>query len=385
MKICDLTQAYTPNSGGIRTYIHEKQKYIVQHTNDDHLLIIPGDSDSVTRNGRFTIYTIKAPHIPKCEPYRFTFRVDKVYEILKKERPDVIEVGSPYVMPFPAILYKWQTKCSLLGFYHTDFPTAYSQGTITRMAGANWGMVAKRLSEWYARVIYNRLDYTVTASRMLQEKLIKMGIKRVAMVPLGVDIDIFNPIRRATTIRQQLNIEDDQVLFIYAGRLDSEKRIDILLEAFENSFKAFNGALLIVGQGPMKDLVVRYTKKNPRIYFLPYVNDKNTLAEILASADIYVTAGPYETFGLSIIEAQSSGLAVLGVKAGALMERVNPKVGVLIQPDSMEAMAVNMFELATNGYKEKGRNARKLVEENFSWNKTFKKLYGLYEVSVNKN
>lgn len=40
----------------------------------------------------------------------------------------------------------------------------------------------------------------------------------------------------------------------------------------------------------------------------------------LAAADIYVTAGPHETFGLSVIEAEASGLPVVGVDAGALRE-----------------------------------------------------------------
>ncbi len=384
MKICDLTQAYTPQSGGIRTYIHEKRKYIQNHTRDEHLLVIPGENDSIIREARFTTITIKAPHIPKCEPYRYTFRLDKVYSILKAERPDVIEIGSPYLMPYPAMLYRRYYPCSIIGFYHTDFPTAYSEQEVAKIAGNGWGSVAKHLSEWYAHKIYNCFDYTATASELLKRKLLKMGIKRVAKIPLGVDADIFHPSRRTGTIRQRFALED-KIVLIYAGRLDSEKRIDVILNAFEKSFNRFNGALMIVGQGPLEPLVMDYAAKHPDIHYIPYVHNKNELAEILASADVYVTAGPHETFGLSIIEAQASGLPVLGVNAGALQERVNPSVGVLVEPGSVTEMANTMFELSTNGFREKGRNARKWVEQEFSWYKTFSKMYRLYEISVNKN
>ena len=385
MKICDLTQAYTPKSGGIRTYIHEKQKYIEKYTSDQHLLIVPGEQDAVTRSGGFTIYTIKAPYISGCEPYRFTFRMDKVYAILQREKPDIIELGSPYIMPYPALLYRRTHNCALVGFYHTDFPTAYSEQMITRLAGAGWGRAAKRLSEWYAHQVYNRMDYTVTASKTLRNKLTKMGIERTVLVPLGVDLEQFHPSKRDLQIRKSLGIRDEQVLLIYSGRLDSEKRIDVILKAFEKTCHLYDGALLIVGQGPLMNMVVEYSGRHSRIHYIPYIYDKKTLAEILASADVYVTAGPHETFGLSIIEAQASGLPVLGVRAGALLERVDSSVGVLVEPGSVEEMARNMFELSTNGFREKGRRARILVEQEFSWTKSFKQLYRLYEISVDKN
>ena len=77
-----------------------------------------------------------------------------------------------------------------------------------------------------------------------------------------------------------------------------------------------------------------------------YVNSRKRLSKILASADIYVTAGPHETFGLSIIEAQASGLPVVGVQAGALTERVTEATGILGPVDSPADMAMNLLELS---------------------------------------
>ena len=59
-----------------------------------------------------------------------------------------------------------------------------------------------------------------------------------------------------------------------------------------------------------------------RIVTPGYVSDRLELARWLASADIYVSGMADETFGISIIEAQASGLPVVGVAAGAMVDRV---------------------------------------------------------------
>ena len=60
-----------------------------------------------------------------------------------------------------------------------------------------------------------------------------------------------------------------------------------------------------------------------------YVRDRAELARWLASGDIYVSGMADETFGISIIEAQASGLPVVGVAAGAMIDRVTAGVGRL--------------------------------------------------------
>ena len=171
MLICDLTQAYTETSGGIRTFVHEKQHFILQHTDYRHLLIVPGERDSVIKRGRLTIATIEAPPVAGCEPFRFILRLDKVYQLLARFKPDLIELGSAYVLPFPALAYKTRFRKPLVGFYHTDYPTAYVKPAITGLAGVTVGRLAEKLSAHYAKFIYNKYDATVTSSTALYKKL----------------------------------------------------------------------------------------------------------------------------------------------------------------------------------------------------------------------
>jgi alpha-1,6-mannosyltransferase len=49
VKICDLTQFYSPVSGGVKRYVTEKVAYLQEHTESDaHILIIPGERDAVS-------------------------------------------------------------------------------------------------------------------------------------------------------------------------------------------------------------------------------------------------------------------------------------------------------------------------------------------------
>jgi alpha-1,6-mannosyltransferase len=116
-----------------------------------------------------------------------------------------------------------------------------------------------------------------------------------------------------------------------------------------------------------------------RIVLLPYQSDRHELARVLASADIYLTAGPHETFALSVVEAQASGLPVIGVRAGALLERVPESVGLLGEVDSAAAMAENIVMLSSNGLRAKGRQARRVIERTLTWESSISRLLETYE------
>ncbi len=379
MKICDITQAYAPTGGGIRTYLHEKQRFIRDCTEHEYLLIVPGAKDSASCEGRLSTVTIAGPMIPKCQPYRFLLRLDKVLAVLAKHRPDVIELGTGYALPLAVLLHRRRHPCVFIGFYHTDYPSAYIEPLVARLLGKQTARHAKRLAESYVRFIHRQCDVTVTSSAALQYKLRLLGVPSVERIPLGVDLELFNPGKRDNNLRRRLGIADDDLMLINAGRLDAEKRIDLLMQAFERLPATSKAHLVFVGEGPLKQTVQQRASNHPRLHLLPFQDERGMLARLLASADIYVTAGPFETFALSVLEAQASGLPVVGVRAGALIERVPKSTGLLAPVDSADDFARHIEELSMNGYRRKGQNARQLVEREFSWQRTFTDMIGLYE------
>jgi alpha-1,6-mannosyltransferase len=377
MKICDLTQSYSATGGGIRTYIHAKRDYLLEQTSHEHLLIVPGAEDRVEREGRRIVCTVASPPLPGTTGYRLLYRADRVLRLLRNEAPDVVEVHCPYVLPWTAYRYRRESKCAVVGAYMTDFPSAYAEPAMRALLGERVGAFARRMAERYVYALYNRADATLAISPAFVEQLQNMGVRNARLIPLGVDLDTFHP-RRANGMRRRLGIGADELVLIYAGRLDREKRADMLVRAFERLPDDVPARLLLVGEGPLRAKLLAKSRDHARVHVLPFQGDRDALAGLLASADIYVTAMPYETFGLSVIEAQACGLPVVGVDGGAMRDRVCDDVGVLGAVDAPEDMARNIVSLYRNGFREKGLRARKLVESEFSWARTFDALLDLY-------
>jgi len=82
-----------------------------------------------------------------------------------------------------------------------------------------------------------------------------------------------------------------------------------------------------------------------------------------------------ETFGISIVEAQASGLPVVGVAAGAMIDRVTDATGRLGQVGDADAMARNILEIWTADRSAMSERARAHALQ-FSWDRSMEALFG---------
>ena len=186
---------------------------------------------------------------------------------------------------------------------------------------------------------------------------------------------MFHPDRRDPALRARLGLEGQGPLLVYAGRLDNEKRADRLLAMFRALPADSGAALLLIGDGKLRDRMVEEARGLP-VAFQGFVGDRAELARLLASADIYVSAMADETFGISVLEAQASGLPVVGVASGAMLERVTPALGRLAPVDDAEAMARMVMEVWQGDHAAMRAAARRHAADRFNWKATFDCLLG---------
>lgn len=184
----------------------------------------------------------------------------------------------------------------------------------------------------------------------------------------------FSPSLRDWELRRSLGVGDDQPLLIYVGRLDIEKRPDIVVDALRKLPAELGAKLVVVGDGPFRQQFEALG--DGRIITPGFIKDRPTLARWLASSDIYVSAMPNETFGVSVIEAQASGLPVVGVAGGAMLERVLPKMGRLGPVGDSAAMAANILEVWRADHRAIGEAGRKYVAGEFTWRHSMDVLFG---------
>src|SRR3954454_18310937 len=88
---CDLTQSWSDVGGGVRTYLLHKRRHIMESTPHSHLMIIPGERDSVIEEERAITVTIASPKVPGSPHYRLLLRNGAVRHALDRYRPDLSE------------------------------------------------------------------------------------------------------------------------------------------------------------------------------------------------------------------------------------------------------------------------------------------------------
>jgi alpha-1,6-mannosyltransferase len=371
---CDLTQSWSAVGGGVGTYLRHKRQHILATMPHRHLLIVPGPQDEITENGRAITVTIASPKVPGSPHYRLMLRNGAVRSALERFKPDLIECQDAYNLPWAAIGHaRRHPGTALVAAYMTDFPTTYVERPFRKFVGKTLAGAASRLCYWYCGKLYSRFDAMFALSENGgMAKLKSLGLDRIHAIPLGVELGDFSPGRRDPHLRRKLGVGDDRPLLVYAGRLDGEKNAQLLVDAFRLLPRDLGAHLLLIGDGPLRGSICDL--RDPRIHLPGYVRDRSELARWLASADIYVSGMADETFGISIVEAQASGLPVVGVAAGAMIDRVTPDIGCLGPAGDAAAMARNILDLWAADRRTMGEVAEQHARQ-YSWDRSMTDLF----------
>ncbi|HQS96891.1 glycosyltransferase [Novosphingobium sp. 17-62-19] len=377
MLICDLTQSYAPHGGGgIGTYLREKRRYVIDQTPHRLLQIVPGPEDRIVEDGRHIWVEVGADQVRGSPNYRFIMRTQVVREVLERFRPDLIESQCPWVLPWTAINYRRAFPgTALVAGYHTDFPNAHIYRVGSELFGEFVGRGLRKLATGYAQVTYREFDRVYTLSAMMAQVLRDYRVDHVDVLSLGVDTALFHPGRRDPAWRGELGLAAKGPLLVYAGRIDNEKRADRLLAMFRDLPRELDAGLVMIGDGKLR-AALRDEARGMQVAFPGFMADRAALVRALASADIYVSAMADETFGISIVEAQASGLPVVGVASGAMPERIVPGTGLLVDVDDTAAMAAGVMRVWQGQREAMGHAARAHVAGRFEWRQTFEQLLG---------
>lgn len=363
---CDLTQSWSDVGGGVRTYLLHKRRHILEQTPHSHLMIIPGARDEVIADDRAITVTIASPKVPGSPHYRLMLRNRAVRAALEQFQPDLIECQDAYNLPWAAIGHRRRNPdVALIAAYMTDFPTVYVDRPLSRFISKPVSGMLSRVCYSYCDTLYRRFDSVFALSENGgAAKLRSLGIDPVEVVPLGVEVGEFGADRRDARLRSKLGLSEGQPLVIYVGRLDGEKKPDVVVDAFRHLPAALGAKLVLLGEGPLKAEIAAIG--DDRIVMPGYVNNRAELARWLASADIYASGMADETFGVSIIEAQASGLPVVGVAAGAMLDRVTDDMGRLGPVGDARTMAANILAVWNTDH-DKMREAARSHALQFSW------------------
>lgn len=308
IKICDLCVLYYSHGGGIKTYIDNK-RLVYQKNKIQHILIAPNEKNpkqlEKIQTGSLISYYVPCVKFKLFGTAYVIFKNFKTIEsILEKERPDVIEIGDKITTLFfkekiKKIHQKIKTK--IFGFVHER-----SDNFAINITGS------KTLGNLIARIFNKRFLHSVqeviTNSEFTSKEISKYLQKnKLHILHLGINVATFKNFKNAKTT------PDKKKIIIHVGRLDKDKKVDLLIKIAEK-IDPKKYTLVIAGGGSLEDKL----KKIPAVNLLGYVS-QTEVKKYLSTADLGILVNDVEPYGLVGLEMMSAGMAILAPKDGGLI------------------------------------------------------------------
>ena len=234
-----------------------------------------------------------------------------------------------------------------------DYKDAYQKdnhfGVLARFFA---NLIIPRLRKW-DKASADRVDFWIANSKTTQARIKKY---------YGKDSVVIYPPLKCLESRS-LNIAD---YFFIAARLSAYKKIDIVIEAFND----LGWPLVIAGEGPERERLENMAGKN--VKFLGFVPDEE-LGGYYASSKAFILANE-EDFGLSALEAASFGKPVLAYKKGGATEWLEEGItGEFFESQTKEAVIEVLRKMATRNFSYNSERAREVAQK-FSENEFCKNI-----------
>jgi len=188
-----------------------------------------------------------------------------------------------------------------------------------------------------------RYDRVIVFSHLQRDLLIRLGVPsdRLLIIPNGVDVQRYAP--GDSKFKQDLGIDR---LFVYQGRISTEKNVEALLKAWRSIELPAHCRLLIVGDGPLKAaLELFYSGLEHGIHWWGFEGNENQRIEILRSADVFILPSLVEGLSLSLLEAMACGTACLATDAGADGEVLEKGAGIILHPQRVLSQLQTLLPL----------------------------------------
>lgn len=353
MRIVQLANFYGPRSGGLRTALHHLGAGYVARGHAV-TLVVPGPrSTTCVLPGGARRITLAAPPVPGSGGYRL-LDPGRVERLLARLRPEHVEVSDRLTL---GRIGRWAARNGVSS-------TMISHERVDRLL-EHLGLpaaLARRVADRRNARVAAEFDLVVCASAFAQAEFDRLGVA-VHRVPFGVDLATFHPGRRDTRLRREL--APGRLLVVHCGRLSREKHPERSVDAVAAVHATgLPVALAVAGDGPLRRALEQRAAQLP-VVFLGFLPERADVARLLASADVALAPGPYETFGLAALEALACGTPVAVSRSSALAEIVRPDCGDAVA-DHADAFACAILRLAAGDGPGRRRSARARAEQ-FDW------------------
>lgn len=366
MHILLIHQAFTTldEAGGTRHA--ELAQYLAEHGHQVTIIASPISylSGKSSPRQRWSVKTNPAPNLTiyRCYTYHglhrsfvhrvisfLSFMLSSFLTSLKVRNVDIVWGTSPPIFQGATAWLVARLKKSRFLFEVRDLWPAFAIAI-----GVLKNKTLIRASEWLEAFLYHHADQVVINSPGFEQHVKLRGARRVALIPNGVDVDIFAVHPDRIVSREKYGL-DNEFVVMYAGAHGLSNDLGVVLDAAEILLEDENVRFLLVGDGKEKtSLMARAGQQNlANVLFLP-PQPKQNMPAMLAVADaglailkpleLYKTTYPNKVF-----DYMAAGKPVILAIAGVIRQVVEAaKCGVFVKPGDASELAAVIRELASD-------------------------------------
>ncbi|MBU0792598.1 MAG: glycosyltransferase family 1 protein [Alphaproteobacteria bacterium] len=282
--------------------------------------------------------------------------------------PDVVHVSAPDFLGHAAAGWARRHGIPTVASLHTRFET------YPEHYGMPW--LGAPLERWL-RYFYSRFDVVLAPTEALTKQLVASGAARRARLwSRGVDRDLFHPGQRSSSWRERHGIWAAEITLLFFGRLVREKGLDEYARAVIEARR--RGAVVkpvVIGDGPHR---ARLERLLPDALFTGHLSS-GALATAVASCDILLHPSRTEAFPNVVLEAMSSGLAIVANDDPSVRALIDDnRTGVLCGPTLTELVNAVLMLAASSPTRERLADAARAHSARFDWSSTLQPVATLY-------
>ena len=331
MRIGLFTNNYLPFRGGVTTAVETLRQGLEAQGHRAWVFAPAASAPHDDPAFVFRYPSVPAPTYPGfAVPLPFSRRWSRAARELDL---DIFHAQHPFLLGVTARRLARPQGRPLVFTYHTRYEKYAHYVPLPEPLVAS---LAVRLASRFA----GSADLVIAPSARIAESLADLGVRApIAVIPTGVPLELFRPGDRGEA-RRALGLDEDVPLCLYVGRLDREKSVERVIDAFGSITLAVSGArLLLVGQGSHEPALKRLAAASPARSAIRFAGSvaREELPPYYQAADLFLFSSETETQGLVLAEAHACGLPAVAVRASGVDEVVRDgETGLLTKADVEE-------------------------------------------------
>ena len=325
MRILIATDTYYPDVNGAAYFTYRLTTILAKRGHNVFVMCPSRSLRNIVSNDKgVTVYGIRSIHIPVYQNFRISplFISKAIRRAIEEISPDIVHIQNHFLIGKRVVSAAKKLGIPVMGTNHFMPENLVHYLHLPEIAERwlrkfAWGQCIRT---------FEQLDYVTTPTKTAVALLKNAGFSKDVMpISCGIDLERFKPTNDGLYLKQIFAIPINTPVLLYVGRLDKEKRIDLILRALSDILRVTSVHLVLAGIGKEKQKLEELTEKlgiQKAVTFTGFVPDKD-LPNIYKIADLFVIAGIAELQSIVTMEAMASGLPVVAVNAMALPELVH--------------------------------------------------------------